>query len=88
VQAFAWAAGEQLRTAADHLFAITACEFIAGSQARHLAPGDGSYGLRATYAWIAETVPPVLVDRPLGPEVTALTLRLRTLLLDDFLTLE
>jgi histidine ammonia-lyase len=88
VQAFAWAAGEQLRTAAGHLFAITACEFIAGSQARHLAPGDGSPGLRATYAWIDETVPPVLVDRPLGPEVTALITRLRALHINDFVTLE
>jgi histidine ammonia-lyase len=88
VQAFAWAAGEQLRTAAGHLFAITACEFIIGAQARHLAPGDGSRGLRAIYTWIAETVPPVLVDRPLGPEVTTLTTRLRALHLNDFLTLE
>jgi histidine ammonia-lyase len=76
VQAFAWAAGEQLCTAAGHLFAITACELIAGSQARHLAPGDGASGLRATYAWIAETVPPVLVDRPLGPEVATLVTHL------------
>jgi histidine ammonia-lyase len=88
VQAFAWAAGEQLRNAAGHLFAITACELITGAQARHLAPGDAPRGLRATYAWIAETSPPVLVDRPLGPEVTTLTTRLRALHLNDLSTLQ
>ncbi|MGW4526115.1 aromatic amino acid lyase [Amycolatopsis sp. NPDC004378] len=71
VQAFAWAAGEQLRAAASHLFAITACELIAGSQARYLAPA-GVPGLGAAYDWVRGVVPPVDEDRPLGPEVERL----------------
>ncbi|HEY3711519.1 MAG TPA: aromatic amino acid lyase [Amycolatopsis sp.] len=72
VQAFAWAAGAELETAIGHLFAITACELIAGAQARHLGKGDGAPGLAGAYRWIAATVPPVLVDRPLGPDVDRL----------------
>ncbi|WP_410656790.1 aromatic amino acid lyase [Amycolatopsis sp. lyj-112] len=78
VQAFAWAAGNQLRDACARLFAITACELIAGSQARWLASGEGSPGLRAAYDWLASLVPPVVVDRSLGPEVTAVVAALRT----------
>ncbi|WP_326945843.1 aromatic amino acid lyase [Amycolatopsis sp. NBC_01307] len=69
VQAFAWAAGEQLRSAAAHLFAITACELITGSQARYLAGSDGAAGLRESYEWVRSVVPPLDEDRPLGPEV-------------------
>jgi histidine ammonia-lyase len=72
VQAFAWAAGEQLRAAAAHLFAITACELITGSQARYLAGGEGPAGLRASYEWVRSVVPPLDEDRPLGPEVERL----------------
>ncbi len=72
VQAFAWAAGNQLRDACARMSAITACELITGSQARWLATGDGPPGLRAAYRRLRELVPPVVVDRPLGPEVTAL----------------
>jgi histidine ammonia-lyase len=72
VQAFAGAAGEQLRAAIGHLMAITACELIGGSQARFLRGVPGAPGLRKHYSWIAETVPPMLVDRPLGPDVTRL----------------
>ena len=71
MQAFAWAAGEQLRAAATHLFAITACELVTGSQARYLAP-DGVPGLGAAYEWVRSVVPPVEEDRPLGPEVERL----------------
>lgn len=78
VQAFAWAAGNQLRDACARMFAITACELITGSQARFLAAGDGSPSLRAAYEWLRELVPPVEVDRPLGPEVTALVSVLRS----------
>ncbi|MFI7117955.1 aromatic amino acid lyase [Amycolatopsis sp. NPDC049868] len=77
VQAFAWAAGNQLRDACARMFAITACELITGSQARWLASGDGAPELRATYEWLRELVPPVEVDRPLGPAVTALVSALR-----------
>ncbi|WP_410621716.1 aromatic amino acid lyase [Amycolatopsis sp. cmx-8-4] len=72
VQAFAWAAGEQLRSAAAHLFAITACELITGSQARYLAGGEGAAGLRTSYEWVRSVVPPLDEDRPLGPEVERL----------------
>ncbi|WP_051174281.1 aromatic amino acid lyase [Amycolatopsis orientalis] len=72
VQAFAWAAGNQLRDACARMFAITACELIAGSQARWLASGDGAAGLQATYGRLRELVPPLAEDRSLGPEVTAL----------------
>ncbi|MCR6485473.1 aromatic amino acid lyase [Amycolatopsis sp. OK19-0408] len=73
VQAFAWAAGEQLREAAKHLFAITACELVTASQARHLAGDRGALD----YAWVRAVVPPVEEDRPLGPEVTRLISRLK-----------
>jgi histidine ammonia-lyase len=77
VQAFAWAAGEQLRAAAAHLSAITACELITGSQARYLAEGDGAPGLRATYERVRSVVPPLDEDRSLGPEVERLLAELR-----------
>ncbi|MEV7549062.1 aromatic amino acid lyase [Amycolatopsis sp. NPDC089917] len=72
VQAFAWAAGNQLRDACARMAAVTACELITGSQARWLASGEGAPGLRAVYEWLRELVPPVTVDRSLGPEVTML----------------
>ena len=77
VQAFAWAAGEQLRSAATHLFAITACELVTGSQARYLA-ADGVAGLGAAYEWVRSVVPPVDEDRPLGPEITRLVAACRS----------
>jgi histidine ammonia-lyase len=72
VQAFAWGAGEQLRSAAAHLFAITACELVTGSQARYLAGGEGAAALRGSYEWVRSVVPPLDEDRPLGPEVERL----------------
>ncbi|MEU8413734.1 aromatic amino acid lyase [Amycolatopsis japonica] len=88
VQAFAWAAGNQLRDACARMFAITACELITGSQARFLAPGDGSPWLRAAYEWLSGLVPPLTTDRPLGPEVTALIAVLRDSYFDDLTTLD
>ena len=78
VQAHAWAAGEQLRAVIDHLLSITACELIGIAQAHHLRGLPGAPRLRSAYAWIAESVPPVLVDRPLGADIQ----RLRTKLTD------
>jgi histidine ammonia-lyase len=72
VQAHAWAAGEQLRRVIDHLLSITACELTGLAQAHHLRGLPGAPRLREAYAWIAETVPPVLVDRPLGEDVRRL----------------
>ncbi|UOX86807.1 aromatic amino acid lyase [Amycolatopsis sp. FBCC-B4732] len=71
VQAFAWAAGEQLRAAAAHLFAITACELVTASQARYLA-AEGVPGLREAYEWVRSVVPVVEADRALGAEVQRL----------------
>ncbi|MGW4484016.1 aromatic amino acid lyase [Amycolatopsis sp. NPDC004368] len=71
VQAFAWAAGAELEDALGHLTAITACELIAGAQARYLR-GRGAPALEPVYAWVAERVPPLVVDRSLGPEITRL----------------
>ncbi|MGW3967531.1 aromatic amino acid lyase [Amycolatopsis sp. NPDC005003] len=87
VQAFAPAAGEQLRAAASHLFAITACELITASQARYLAGGEGVPGLRAGYAWVRSVVPPVDEDRPLGPEAERLIAVCRAAFFDDLATL-
>lgn len=83
VQAFAWAAGHELEVAVDHVFAITACELIAGAQARHLADGPGSPGLHAIYEWITDRVSPVLVDRPLGPDVERLVAACRRAYFND-----
>jgi len=83
VQAFAWAAGDQLRTALEHLWAITACELIGGSQAHYLRGRPGADGLRKHYAWLAETVPPVIVDRPLGPDITRMIARCRETYFDE-----
>ncbi|MEU4674370.1 aromatic amino acid lyase [Amycolatopsis sp. NPDC023774] len=71
VQAFAWAAGAELEDALAHLTAITACELVTAAQARYLR-GQGAPALEPLYAWVAERVPPVVVDRPLGPEITRL----------------
>lgn len=71
VQASAWAAGAELHTALEHVTAITACELVAGAQARHLR-GTGAPALEPLYAWVAERVPPLETDRSLGPELTAL----------------
>jgi histidine ammonia-lyase len=87
VQAFAAAAGEQLRAAASHLFAITACELITGSQARYLAGGDSVPGLRAAYEWVRSVVPPVDEDRSLGPEISRLVAACRVACFDDLSTL-
>jgi histidine ammonia-lyase len=87
VQAFASAAGEQLRAAASHLFAITACELITVSQARYLAGGDGVPGLRAAYGWVRSVVLPLDEDRSLGPEVEGLIAVCRAAFFDDLATL-
>ncbi|MGC7093710.1 aromatic amino acid lyase [Amycolatopsis lurida] len=60
VQAFACAAGEQLREAVERLLVITACEHIGLAQAAFLR-GEPN-GL----------IEPLTEDRPLGPELEAL----------------
>ncbi|EFL04504.1 MULTISPECIES: aromatic amino acid lyase [Actinomycetes] len=72
VQAFASQAGAELETVLGHFFAITACELIAGRQARYLRETSGAPKLSDTYAWLAERIEPVVVDRSLGPEIDRL----------------
>ncbi|MFD2467038.1 aromatic amino acid lyase [Amycolatopsis silviterrae] len=72
VQAFASAAGAELETVIERFFAITACELIAGRQARYLSGGPGAPKLADTYAWLGARVEPVVVDRSLGEEVERL----------------
>jgi histidine ammonia-lyase len=77
VQAFAWAAGEQLRAAVTRLMTITACELIGASQAHVLRGSPGAPALGPVYRRLAALVPPVLVDRSLGPDIQRLTEVLR-----------
>ncbi|WP_409186812.1 aromatic amino acid lyase [Amycolatopsis sp. VS8301801F10] len=72
VQAFASQAGAELETVIGHFFAITACELIAGRQARYLLETPGAPKLGDTYAWLAARIEPVVVDRSLGPEIDKL----------------
>ncbi|MBN9745591.1 histidine ammonia-lyase [Amycolatopsis sp. A1MSW2902] len=72
VQAFASKAGTELETVIERFFAITACELIAGRQARYLLKAPGAPRLADTYAWLAERIEPVVVDRSLGPEIDQL----------------
>lgn len=72
VQAFAWAAGEQLRSAVARLLTITACELIGAAQAHHLRGEPGARALAPAHERLAAIVPPVLVDRPLGPDIQRL----------------
>lgn len=73
VQAFAWAAGEQLRAAVRRLLTITACELVGASQAHFLRGTPSAPALAPTYERVVSLVPPVLVDRPLGPDIERLT---------------
>jgi histidine ammonia-lyase len=77
-QAFAPAAGEQLRTAVDHVLAITACELITALQAHTLRAAPPSPALAETYAYLENLIPPIPVDRPLGPDLHRLIESLRT----------
>ncbi|HEY4019562.1 MAG TPA: aromatic amino acid lyase [Pseudonocardiaceae bacterium] len=72
VQAFAWAAGEQLRAAMGRLRTIIACELIGAAQAHRLRGRPSAPALASTYDRLADLVPPVLVDRPLGPDIQRL----------------
>jgi histidine ammonia-lyase len=77
LQAFAWAAGEQLRAAVGRLLSITACELIAANQARFLRDAPGAPALGPLRRAVAAVVPPVVEDRPLGPEIERLVEALR-----------
>ncbi|MDX6555816.1 MAG: histidine ammonia-lyase [Miltoncostaeaceae bacterium] len=69
----AFAASEQLRRAEGLVRELVACELLAARQAWHLrgaAPAAG--GLARIAALVADAVPPVDEDRPLGPDIDAL----------------
>lgn len=77
VQAFACAAGEQLRAVIDGLFVVTACELITAGQACRLRCVEPAPALRWLGDQIAHAVPLITDDRPLGPEITRLATLLR-----------
>lgn len=72
VQVFASAAAYQLHTTLVHLDVITACELITAYQAHTMRITTSAPGLADTYRWIGGIVPPVVADRPLGPELERL----------------
>ncbi|MQA09775.1 MAG: histidine ammonia-lyase [Pseudonocardiaceae bacterium] len=78
LQAFAWASGEQLREAVERLLTITACELIAARQAIVLRGVPGAPRLAPVREFVADAVPLVTTDRPLGPEIQRLVAALRT----------
>ncbi len=69
VQAFASAAGEQVRAVIDGLSVVTACELIAAVQACRLRAADPAPALRWLRDEVARTVPLITADRPLGTEI-------------------
>jgi len=81
LQAFAPAAGEQLRAALARVASITAAELLVARQAWSLREVPVAPRLAPLHAALAELVPPVVADRPLGGDLT----RLRTALLSGAL---
>jgi histidine ammonia-lyase len=77
VQAFACAAGEQLRSVIDSLFVVTACELIAAVQAGRLRSVEPAPALRRLRDEVARHVPLITADRPLGTEIGRLATALR-----------
>lgn len=77
VQAFAGAAGEQLRAVIDGLFVVTACELIAAAQACWLRSVDPAPALRWLRDEVTQVVPLITADRPLGGEIGRLAAALR-----------
>jgi histidine ammonia-lyase len=77
VQAFACAAGEQLRSVIDGLFVITVCELLAAVQAWRLRSIDPAAHLRWLRDDVARAIPMITVDRPLGGEISSLITALR-----------
>jgi histidine ammonia-lyase len=69
VQAFAFLAGDKLRRLLDNVELVLAYELVALRQARHLRDGALPSAVERIGDEIALLVPPLLEDRPLGPEV-------------------
>lgn len=83
LQAFAPAAGEQLRTALRHATAIAAAELLTAHQAHHLRAAPPAPPMTPLWTALAGLVPPVTEDRPLGTDLRALTAALDTHHLPD-----
>jgi histidine ammonia-lyase len=83
LQAFAPAAGEQLRAALRHATAIAAAELLTAYQAHHLRGLPPAPPMAALWTAMAGLVPPVTEDRPLGPDLRTLTAALDTAHLPD-----
>lgn len=72
LQAFAPAAGEQLRAATRHATAIAAAELLTAYQAHHLRGVPPAPAMAPLWSVMAGLVPPVTEDRPLGPDLRVL----------------
>ncbi len=83
LQAFAPAAGEQLRTALRHATAIAAAELLTAHQAHHLRGLPPAPPMSPLWTAMAGLVPPVTEDRPLGADLRTLTTALDTDRLPD-----
>ncbi|BCJ34249.1 histidine ammonia-lyase [Actinocatenispora thailandica] len=82
LQAFAPAAGEQLRAALDRVESITAAELLTAYQAWTVRGAAIAPALVPLRAAIGELVPPVYQDRPLGVDLRRLRTALRSGALD------
>jgi histidine ammonia-lyase len=78
LQAFAPAAGEQLRAALRHATAIAAAELLTAQQAHRLRGRPPAPALSPLWTSLAALVPPVDEDRPLGPDLRAVIAALET----------
>jgi histidine ammonia-lyase len=79
---FTFEAAEKLRRVEALAREVLACELLAARQAWWLRRGGGpAAGLRPLAARLAELVPPVGADRPLGPDVERLVAALERELL-------
>jgi histidine ammonia-lyase len=83
LQAFATAAGEQLRAAVRRATAIAAAELLTAHQAYHLRGRPAAPAMAPLLTAVGRLVPPVTGDRPLGPDLRALIDALDTGTLPD-----
>lgn len=79
--AFTFEAAEKLRRSEALVGEVVACELLTCRQAWALRSGPVATGLASRARIIAELVPPIESDRPLGPDIA----RLQTLLATDLL---
>ena len=73
-------AARKTRRAIDHLFRLLAIDAMVMGQAVELRAADGrqfGVGTKSAIAWLRQSVPALVDDRPLGNEIESLALRLR-----------